>query len=75
MLDLMDAFADPREEARFLCALDQLAPATTTIVLGTAMAPRDFDAATVARRVITIDLDSLAVANAAGNQNREGTLS
>ena len=75
MLDLMDAFADPREEARFLCALDQLAPATTTIVLGTAIAPRDFDATTVARRVIVIGLDSLAAENVAGNQNRGGTLS
>jgi RND superfamily putative drug exporter len=75
MLDLMDAFADPREEARFLCALDRLAPATTTIVLGTAIAPRDFDAASVGRRVMTIDLDRVAALIAAGNQTREGTLS
>ena len=63
MLDLMDAFADPHEEARFLAALDALAPATTTIVLGTAVRPRDFETAAVRRRVITLDLAAVGADN------------
>ena len=59
MLDLLDAFADSAEESRFLCALDRLAPATTTIVLGTPVAPRAFKHSAITRRVDLLDLDAL----------------
>jgi putative drug exporter of the RND superfamily len=59
MLDLLDAFADAREETAFLCALDRLAPATTTIVLGTPIQPRAFDTSAVSRAVETVDLSLL----------------
>jgi RND superfamily putative drug exporter len=57
MLDLLDAFADPADEAEFLRALDRLAPATTTIVLGTPVAPRI--APQLDRVVVSLDLDAL----------------
>jgi RND superfamily putative drug exporter len=57
MLDLLDAFADPTDEAEFLRALDRLAPATTTIVLGTPVAPRRTPA--LSREVVNLDLDDL----------------
>jgi RND superfamily putative drug exporter len=57
MLDLLDAFADPADEAAFLLALDRLAPATTTIVLGAPAAPREKPA--LAREVVHLDLDEL----------------
>jgi RND superfamily putative drug exporter len=58
MLDLLDGFADSAEESQFLVALDRLAPATTTIVLGAPVAPRAFDHSTVSREVETVDLGS-----------------
>jgi RND superfamily putative drug exporter len=60
MLDLLDAFANPRDEVRFLAALDRLAPATTTIVLGAPVAPRV--APDLARPVVNLDLDELSLA-------------
>jgi putative drug exporter of the RND superfamily len=57
MLDLLDAFADPADEAEFLRALDRLAPATTTIVLGTPAAPRMTPS--FSRTVTLLDLDDL----------------
>jgi hypothetical protein len=60
MFDLLDAFANPRDEVRFLAALDRLAPATTTIVLGAPVAPRV--APNLARPVVNLDLDELSLA-------------
>jgi RND superfamily putative drug exporter len=34
LLDALDSFADPRDARAFLLALDRLAPATTTVVVG-----------------------------------------
>ena len=59
MLDLLDAFADPADEVEFLRALDRLAPATTTIVLGTPVAPRI--APDLHRVVASLSLDDLRV--------------
>ena len=64
----MDAFADPRDEAAFLRALDVLAPATTTIVLGTPVAPRDFEMTGIGRDVLVLDLAAIAL-------DRKGALS
>jgi putative drug exporter of the RND superfamily len=60
MLDLLDAFADPREESEFLIALDRLAPATTTIVLGTPVTPRAAFPKDYGREILTLDLDQPA---------------
>jgi RND superfamily putative drug exporter len=68
MLDQLDAFADPRDEAAFLRALDVLAPATTTIVLGTPVAPRDFEMTGIVREVLVLDLAAIAL-------DRKGALS
>ncbi|MCU1534175.1 MAG: putative drug exporter, family [Glaciihabitans sp.] len=59
MLDQLDAFADPADEAAFLVALDRLAPATTTVVLGAPTAPRHIDRAMVPRAILHLDLDNL----------------
>jgi RND superfamily putative drug exporter len=67
MLDLLDAFADPSDEAAFIAALDRLAPATTTIVLGMPAQPRAFGAApgtpSIARRIVALDLDAVSSAS------------
>jgi putative drug exporter of the RND superfamily len=60
MLDLLDAFADSDDEAEFLLALDRLAPATTTIVLGTPARLRSTLPPSVPRAVMVLDLDALA---------------
>jgi RND superfamily putative drug exporter len=60
MLDLLDAFADPGDEARFLVALDRLAPATTTILLGSPLSTKTARSATLSREVVQLDLDQLA---------------
>jgi hypothetical protein len=57
MLDLLDAFADSADEVQFLKALDRLAPATTTIVLGTPVTPRQ--SPSLSRTVVGLDLDDL----------------
>jgi hypothetical protein len=59
MLDQLDAFADPADEAAFLVALDRLAPATTTVVLGAPTPPRHIDRAMVPRAILHLDLDNL----------------
>ena len=61
MLDQLDAFADPRDEAAFVAAVCSLASATTVIVIGTPPASRlvrsaSFANATGGRRHIDIDL-------------------
>jgi RND superfamily putative drug exporter len=61
MLDQLDSFASAHDETVFLAAIRQLAPATTTVVLGTPLPPRaavsrDFDD----RTVIEIDLYSVS---------------
>jgi RND superfamily putative drug exporter len=66
MLDLLDAFADPRDEVAFLAALDRIAPATTTIVLGQPSAPRASDISSVGRKVVRLNLDQLAVSSING---------
>jgi len=71
MLDLLDAFADPREEAEFLVALDRLAPATTTIVLGTPLPPRAAFPRDYGRAILNLDLDQPAVSTS----TRKGALS
>jgi putative drug exporter of the RND superfamily len=59
MLDLLDAFADSNDEARFLRALDRLAPATTTIVLGSPVSSKTTRTSTLSREVVIVDLDTL----------------
>jgi RND superfamily putative drug exporter len=71
MLDLLDAFADPHEEAEFLVALDRLAPATTTIVLGTPLPPRAAFPRDYGRVILNLDLDQPAVSIS----TRKGALS
>jgi RND superfamily putative drug exporter len=73
MLDQLDAFADPLDEAAFLRALDCLAPATTTIVLGTPLAPRDFEMTGIGRDVLVLDLAAIALDRIA--LDRKGALS
>jgi RND superfamily putative drug exporter len=63
MLDLLDAFADPGDEAAFLAALDRLAPATTTIVLGQPNASRPANTSSVSRKVVRLDLDDIRATN------------
>lgn len=58
-LDQLDAFADPRDESSFLAAIDRLAPATTTVVLGTPLPPRALGQATTVRPVSVLDLYGL----------------
>ena len=61
MLDQLDAFADPRDEAAFVAAVCSLASATTVIVIGTPPASRlgrtaSFANATGGRKHVDIDL-------------------
>ncbi len=60
MLDQLDPFANPDDEAAFLVALTALAPATTTLVLGTPVPPRATRVASDRHRV-DIDLYSLSI--------------
>ena len=59
LLDQLDSFADPRDEAAFLAVLDQLAPPTTTIVLGTPLPPRAPEPGITLRPVSAINLYDL----------------
>jgi RND superfamily putative drug exporter len=60
MLDQLDPFANPGDEARFAAAIRRLAPATTTVVLGTPVPARALaDAIPDDRPVVAIDLYSL----------------
>ena len=70
MLDLLDAFADPGDEAEFLLALNRLAPATTTIVLGTPRPPHSAFPRDYGREILNLDLDELA----ASAPTRKGAL-
>jgi RND superfamily putative drug exporter len=54
MLDVLDAFADAADEVAFLAAIDQLAPATTTVFVGLPASPRPF---AVGRPVVELQLD------------------
>ncbi len=58
MLDQLDPFASPDDESAFVAALHALAPATTTLVIGTPVPARVTDFA-VARPRVDIDLYSL----------------
>lgn len=62
MLDQLDPFANPEDETAFRHAIDRLAPATTTLVIGTPFPARlaDADGRSVSRPVVQIDLYSLA---------------
>jgi hypothetical protein len=58
MLDQLDPFASDEEERAFLTAVAALAPATTTVVVGTPVPSR---CDTVAgRQVVAVDLYSLS---------------
>jgi RND superfamily putative drug exporter len=57
-LDQADAFTEPTDEAAFLLALDGLAVARTTIVLGTPVSARPAALAAVLRPQHTLDLTS-----------------
>ncbi len=59
MLDQLDSFANPEDEAAFIAAVAKLAPATTTIVLGTPLPARALDAHSD-RELVEIDLYSLS---------------
>ncbi len=59
MLDQLDPFANPEDEVAFVAALTALAPATTTLVLGTPVPARATDTESSRPRV-DIDLYSLS---------------
>ena len=59
MLDQLDPFANPEDEAAFIAAINALAPATTTLVVGTPLPGRATDVASNRPR-IDIDLYSLS---------------
>ncbi|MDH6181618.1 RND superfamily putative drug exporter [Microbacteriaceae bacterium SG_E_30_P1] len=60
MLDQLDSFASSDDEQDFIAALEALAPASTTIVLGTPLPARALDeSSTDARLKLSIDLYSL----------------
>ncbi len=62
MLDQLDPFANPEDEDAFVTALRSLAPATTTIVIGTPVPSRASSlTARADRPVVEIDLYSLAL--------------
>jgi len=58
MLDQLDSFASDEEETAFVSAVARLAPATTTLVIGTPVPSRCGSLAD--RTVVTIDLYSLS---------------
>lgn len=61
MLDQLDSFASTDDEAAFLGAVHLLAPATTTVVVGSPIPARAMEpAATGDRPLVVIDLYSLA---------------
>jgi RND superfamily putative drug exporter len=61
MLDQLDSFASTDDEAAFLSAMHLLAPATTTIVVGSPIPARAIEPAdTGDRPLVVIDLYSLA---------------
>jgi RND superfamily putative drug exporter len=58
MLDQLDSFASDEEETAFVTAVARLAPATTTLVIGTPVPSRC--AAVADRAVVAVDLYSLS---------------
>jgi RND superfamily putative drug exporter len=58
VLDLLDAFGDPRDEDAFLRAIDRLAPASTTLLVALPSRERDPEALSLARTVTRVDLDT-----------------
>ncbi len=58
MLDQLDAFASSDDEAAFIAAISRLAPATTTLVVGTPL-PARATALVTERELIDVDLYSL----------------
>jgi RND superfamily putative drug exporter len=58
VLDLLDPFGDSRDEDAFLRAIDQLAPASTTLLVGLPTRGRDPEALSLARTVGSLDLDT-----------------
>jgi len=58
MLDQLDSFASDEEERAFVTAVAQLAPASTTLVIGTPVPSRCDDVA--GRHLVSIDLYSLS---------------
>ncbi|TBN56030.1 MMPL family transporter [Glaciihabitans arcticus] len=57
MLDQLDAFASTEDERAFITAIDLLAPATTTVVIGTPVPARALDVSMARREVAVLDLD------------------
>ncbi len=79
MLDQLDAFADPRDEAAFVAAVCSLASATTVIVIGTPPASRlvrtaSFANATGERPHIDIDLPGQLALPETRNLSTEGVV-
>ncbi|MFM9876263.1 MAG: MMPL family transporter [Rhodoglobus sp.] len=63
MLDQLDPFANPEDEAAFMAAIHALAPATTTIVVGTPLPARAMD---VPGTRIRIDIDLYSLTSSEG---------
>jgi RND superfamily putative drug exporter len=61
MLDQLDSFASPEDEAAFVAAVRRLAPATTTVVIGTPLPARAASTGdTGDRQLVEIDIYSLS---------------
>jgi RND superfamily putative drug exporter len=73
VLDLLDAFGDPRDEDTFLRAIDQLAPASTTLLVALPARERDPEALSLARTVARLDLD-VSQAGYPGENRKEALL-
>ena len=70
MLDQLDTFSSTDDEASFLAAIHLLAPATTTVVVGTPVPTRAVDAPhTGSRTVQLIDLYTLESLSSAKGGN------
>jgi putative drug exporter of the RND superfamily len=66
VLDQVDTFASTEDEVAFLSAIHLLAPATTTLVVGSPIPQRARTAPAIGdRELVNIDLYSLALAGAA----------
>ncbi|MGX5682587.1 MMPL family transporter [Schumannella luteola] len=71
MLDQLDPFGDAEHEAAFATIVARLAPATTTLVLGTPVPARVTDLGDLGRPILDVDLYSLSQA---GSPSQEGLL-
>jgi RND superfamily putative drug exporter len=65
ILDQLDAFS-PDDERAFVAALALIAPATTTVVIGTPIASRAIDVTSSSRTITLIDLYAARVAGTKG---------